>query len=209
MKKVIVSLVVLFGALHNANASAAGNAEAGKAKSATCAACHGADGNSMIDMYPKIAGQGAGYLVKQLHEFRLGSKTTGAEGRYDPVMSAQAAALSDEDIADLAAFYAGQKPKQGTTPEDVVEAGGKLYRGGDTARGITACIACHGPKGNGMSLANFPKISAQHSTYVKAQLEKFRDGSRSNDLNGMMRDVAAKLTDSDIETISKYLGGLK
>lgn len=206
MKKLIVPLVFFMAAI--STASQAGDAEAGKAKSATCAACHGADGNAMIDMYPKIAGQGEGYLVKQLTEFRLGAKSNGSEGRYDPVMSAQAMNLSDEDIADLSAYYSSQEMKQGATPEDVIAAGEKMYRGGDTERGITACIACHGPQGNGMELAKFPKISAQHANYTKAQLEKFRAGTRANDMNGMMRDIAAKLTDEDIDILSKYLGGL-
>ncbi len=123
-------------------------------------------------------------------------------------MAGMVAALSEQDMHDLAAYYASQTMKAGSTPEDVVEAGQKLFRGGDMQRGIAACIACHGPRGVGHSLANFPKISFQHAAYIKTQLESFRNGSRANDMNGMMRDVAKKLTDEDIEILSKYLGGL-
>lgn len=189
-------------------AFAAGNAEDGKAKSQLCATCHGADGNSLIDMNPHLAGQHEAYLAKQLREFRLASQTGGAEGRNNAVMNGMAAALSDQDILDLAAWYASQEAKPGSTPEDVVAAGERLYRGGDESRGLTACIACHGPTGNGMGLANFPDISGQTATYLKSQLEQFRSGERNNDLNGMMRDIAMKLTDEDIEILSKYLGGL-
>ncbi|GGD71960.1 c-type cytochrome [Lacimicrobium alkaliphilum] len=187
---------------------AAGNAEAGKEKSTSCAACHGADGNSAVDMYPSLAGQHQKYLIKQLQEFRLGSKTGGEEGRYDPVMSGMAAPLSDQDILDLAAFYNEQKPKPGSAPENVIEKGQKLYVGGDVERGLTACAACHGPRGDGMALANFPDISGQHATYIKKQLEDFRAGKRNNDMNGMMQDVAKRLTDEEIELLSKFLVGL-
>ncbi|MDF2179742.1 c-type cytochrome [Aliiglaciecola sp. CAU 1673] len=187
---------------------AAGNAEAGKAKSATCAACHGVDGNSMLDMYPAIAGQHEGYLVKQLKEFKLGSTSGGAEGRYDPVMSGMAAPLSEEDMQDLAAYFSSQKGREGSAPEEVIAKAEKLYRGGDLSRGVTACAACHGPKGNGMGLADFPDISGQHTAYIKKQLMDFRAGKRANDMNGMMRDVAMRLTDEDIELLSKYIAGL-
>ena len=206
MKKLGLLFCITLGL--SATAVANGDPEAGKTKAVTCAACHGNDGNSMLEIYPKIAGQHTAYLVKQLKEFRQAAQSGGAEGRNDPVMSAQALALSDQDIADLGAYFADQTEKEGTTPEDVVSAGDKLYRGGDEERGITACVACHGPRGNGMGLANFPDISGQHAPYIKAQLEKFRSGQRANDLNGMMRDIAKRLTDEDIEVLSKYLGGL-
>lgn len=189
-------------------AFAEGDAEAGKAKSLTCSACHGTDGNSAIAMNPKIAGQHEGYLVKQLTEYRLASRTGGKEGRNNAVMNGMAAALSDQDIADLAAYFSSQDQKAGEAPEDVIEAGQALYRGGDADRGITSCISCHGPDGKGMGLAGFPVISGQHAEYASAQLKMFRDGTRANDMNGMMRGIAAKLTDKDIEILSKYLGGL-
>lgn len=189
-------------------ANATGDAEAGKNKAATCAACHGADGNSLIDIQPSLAGQHQAYIVKQLKDFKTAFETGGAEGRNNAVMNGMAAVLSDQDMLDIAAHYASQTAKDMTTPEDVVEAGAKLYQGGDLERGITACIACHGPRGNGMELANFPDISGQHAAYIKSQLEAFRSGQRNNDLNGMMQDIAKKLSDDDIEILSKYLGGL-
>lgn len=207
MRKLALPVMLLLGLVGQA-AATEGNIEAGKAKSVTCAACHGPDGNSPTDMYPKIAGQHAGYIYKQLKEFKLGASTGGKEGRNNAVMAGMVAALSEQDMRDLAAYYASQTMKAGSTPEDVVEAGQKLFRAGDMQRGIAACIACHGPRGDGYSLANFPKISFQHAAYIKTQLESFRNGSRANDMNGMMRDVAKKLTDEDIEILSKYLGGL-
>lgn len=187
---------------------AKGDAEAGKAKSLTCSACHGSDGNSAISMNPKIAGQHESYLAKQLTEFRLASRTGGKEGRNNAVMNGMSAGLSDQDIEDLAAYFSSQDAKPGTTPEDVIEAGQALYRGGDAEKGITSCISCHGPNGKGMGLAGFPVISGQHADYTISQLKMFRNGSRANDHNGMMRDIAAKLNDDEIETLAKYLGGL-
>ncbi|MGC9421316.1 MULTISPECIES: c-type cytochrome [Vibrio] len=187
---------------------AQGNIEAGKAKSETCVACHGADGNGIITTYPKLAGQHRIYLEKQLKDLKLGIVSGGAQGRYDPVMSAMAMPLSEQDMADLAAYYASLPISDNATPEDVVDKGKVLYSAGDLSRGLTACIACHGPRGNGTALSGFPKISGQHADYIKLQLEKFRDDSRNNDMNAMMRDVAKKLTDADIDVLSKYVGGL-
>ncbi|WP_112461394.1 c-type cytochrome [Vibrio variabilis] len=204
MKKLalILSLVV------SCSVWAQGDIEAGKAKSQTCVACHGADGNSLLTMYPSIAGQHAKYIEKQLKDLKLGMTSGGKQGRYDPVMSGMAMPLSEEDMADLAAYYASMPIAANSTPENVVEVGKVLYTAGDAERGITACIACHGPRGNGTELSGFPKISGQHAEYVKSQLEKFRSGDRANDMNAMMRDIAKKLNDEDIDVLSKYVGGL-
>lgn len=207
MRKIALSLTLLFGLISSAGA-VTGDAEAGKTKSVTCAACHGADGNSVLAMYPKIAGQHSDYIYKQLKEFKLGMETGGKEGRYDVAMSGMAMPLSDQDMKDLAVYFSNQTTKSGTTPENVVEEGQALYRGGDMERGIAACQACHGPRGVGQSLAGFPKVAFQHPDYIKGQLEKFRSGERKNDKNGMMQDIAVKLTDKDIEILSKYLAGL-
>ena len=209
MKKIALSLTILLGTLSASTAPAFdGDVNAGKEKSATCAACHGPDGNAPVNIYPKIAGQHADYIYKQLQEFKLGMTSGGKEGRMDPVMSGMAMPLSDQDMKDLAAYFSSLNMSEGATPKDVVEVGQQLYKAGDAERGIPACAACHGPRGNGTSLAKFPKISFQHPEYIKSQLEKFRDGTRNNDLNGMMQDIAKKLTDKDIEVLSKYLGGL-
>lgn len=167
----------------------------------TCVACHGADGNSPADIYPKIAGQHADYLVKQLKEFKTGT-------RDNAIMLGMSATLSDQDMEDLAAYYESQTTTPQTVSPDFVDAGRKLYMGGDLQRGIPACTACHGPRGNGLALANFPKISSQHPAYLKAQLESFRSKARNNDQNGMMADVAAKLSDADIELLSQYISAL-
>lgn len=207
MKKVLIPLTLLLGALGSAQAFD-GDVEAGKAKSAVCAACHNPDGNSAVDMYPKLAGQHAPYLYKQLKDFKLGMDTGGKQGRNNSIMFGMVASLSDQDMKDLAAFYSSQKMKAGATPENVIARGEQLYRGGDAQKGIAACIACHGPRGNGSDVSGFPKISFQHATYLKTTLQEFRDGKRANDLNGMMQDIARKLSDEDIEVLSQYLGGL-
>ncbi|MCG6228028.1 c-type cytochrome [Vibrio furnissii] len=201
-------LALILSLLASCSVWAQGSIEAGKAKSQTCVACHGADGNSQITTYPKLAGQHAKYIEKQLKDLKLGMSSGGKQGRYDPVMSAMAMPLSEEDMADVAAYFASLPISPNSTPEYVVAKGKVLYNAGDAARGLTACTACHGPRGNGTELSGFPKISGQHADYIKAQLQKFRDENRGNDMNAMMRDVAKKLTDADIEILSKYVGGL-
>lgn len=205
MKKLALALSVI--AAISSPVQAEGNIEAGKSKAVVCSACHGVDGNSMINMYPKLAGQHPTYLEKQLHDFRSALQTGGKEGRMDPIMGGMTAALSDQDIADISAFYASQALQIADAPKS--EAGERLYKGGDMSRGVTSCMACHGPDGKGSELAGFPNIGGQHANYVKIQLTKFRDASRHNDLNGMMQDVAGKLSDSDIEALSIYISGLK
>ncbi|NVK25299.1 MAG: cytochrome c, partial [Gammaproteobacteria bacterium] len=137
MRNIAFTLTMLLGLVTSAQATE-GDIDAGKQKSATCVACHSVDGNSAISMYPKIAGQHSEYIYKQLKEFKSGD-------RKDPVMAGMVAALSDQDMKDLAAYFSSQTMSAGETPEDVVEAGELLYRGGDMERGIPACIACHGP----------------------------------------------------------------
>ncbi|MEL4251999.1 c-type cytochrome [Shewanella xiamenensis] len=207
MKKLALALSVVVAAI-SSPAIAEGNAEAGKTKIIVCSACHGMDGNSMIDMYPKLAGQHATYLQKQLHDFRSAAQSGGKDGRMDPIMSGMAMPLSDQDILDITAYFSTQAI-QVAEVKDVPELGAKLYKGGDVSRGITACMACHGPDGKGAELAGFPALAGQHANYIKIQLTKFRDAGRHNDLNGMMQDVAKKLNDSDIDALSKYLASLK
>ncbi|PKG85102.1 cytochrome c4 [Colwellia sp. 75C3] len=177
-----------------------GNVAAGKSKAMVCAACHGADGNSLVPMYPSLAGQSANYLAKQLADFKSAE-------RKDPLMAGMVAALTEEDMHDLAAFFAVQSTNAGTGESN--EAGHKLYLGGDAAKGVTACIACHGVNGKGMKQAGFPSITGQSQTYLKKQLASFRDGSRGNDNNGIMRNIAIKLSDADIEAVSQYITSLK
>ena len=207
MKK-IAMFVGLYLGLTGVAMAATGDAEAGQQKSAVCAACHGPDGNAPSDMYPKIAGQHESYLLKQLKDFKLAAETGGEQGRANAIMQGQVMMLSEQDMADLAAYFASQDMEGGAAPEDVIAAGKKLFVAGDESRGIAACAACHGPRGDGMALANFPNISGQHAAYTKQQLELFRSGERANDMNNMMRDVASKLTDKDIEILSQYIQGL-
>lgn len=203
-----IGLLVCLFLGFSASAVAQGDAEKGKAKAVTCAACHGADGNSAIAINPKLAGQHANYLAKQLTEFKLAGQTGGKEGRNNAVMNGMSAVLSEQDILDIAAFFASQEATPSKTAEDAVVPGNKLYVGGDLERGITACIACHGPRGNGTNSSGFPDISGQHPEYISAQLKAFRSGERANSLNGMMADIAKRMTDKDIEVISSYVAGL-
>ncbi|WP_371190288.1 cytochrome c [Thalassotalea ponticola] len=177
-----------------------GDVEAGKAKSMVCAACHGADGNQPLPNHPKLAGQHEQYLAKQLHDFKSGA-------RDNAIMAGQVAALTDEDMQNLAAYFASQKLTATAAEENAL--GKKLYQGGDAARGITACIACHGTDGKGAGLAGFPKVGSQTADYLKLQLEQFRSGKRNNDMNGMMSNIAVKLTDEDIAALAQYMASLK
>jgi cytochrome c553 len=199
MKNIAIALTLLVGLVGTVNA--AGDAENGKAKSVTCMACHGTDGNATITIYPKLAGQHADYIVKQLKDFKSGA-------RNNPIMAGMSAALSEQDMLDLGAYFQSQQVTDGTTPKDVVTIAKNLYQGGDMERNIPACIACHGPRGNGSGLAKFPKIASQNADYIAAQLKQFRSGERANDPSGMMGDAAKKLTDVEIVALSKYLGGL-
>ncbi|MCW8832906.1 MAG: cytochrome c4 [Colwellia sp.] len=183
-----------------AKAIYAGDVKSGQEKSAMCVACHGADGNSLVAMYPKLAGQSASYLAKQLADFKSGA-------RKDPVMVGMVAGLSEKDMQDLGAFYAVQTPTEGVG--EASEIGQKLYFGGDAKKGVTACVACHGVKGKGMAHAGFPGIAGQNADYLKKQIASFRDGSRGNDRNDMMRNIAIKLSDSDIDELVNYMSSLK
>ncbi len=182
-------------------AQAAGDAAAGKAKSASCAGCHGADGNSANPEWPNLAGQGHAYLVKQLHDFKGGK-------RENATMAPMAAPLTDEDMQDLAAYFASQPLKTGAADESLVELGEKIYRGGNPSTGVSACIGCHGPSGAGNPAAKFPALSGQHAKYIENQLVAFRSGARGNDAGKMMRSVAERMTEKEIKAVSSYVQGL-
>ena len=200
MKKTLfiaaVASLSLLGGAH-----AAGSAEAGQAKAAMCAACHGTDGNSAAPNFPKLAGQHADYVAKQLQDFKSGE-------RKDATMNGMAAALSEQDMADLGAFYAAQKVSVGSADEARVALGEGLYRAGNTASGVAACAACHGPTGAGNPMAKFPSLGGQHADYTTKQLKDFRAGARANDAGSMMRGVAKKMTDAEIEAVAQYIQGL-
>ena len=167
-----------------------------------CAACHGTDGNGPIPSYPVLAGQHPEYLAKQLRNYKSGE-------RANAIMNGIAASLSDQDMADVSAYYASQKPRQGAARDaKLATAGQRLYRGGDAAKGIAACAGCHSPSGAGIP-AQYPRLKGQHGEYTSAQLKAFRAGERANDENAMMRAVAARLTDADIAALAEYIQGLK
>lgn len=193
---VVAGLAAVISPVH-----ATGDAEAGKAKSAACMACHGADGNSAAPNFPKLAGQHAEYIAKQLKEFKSGE-------RQDPTMNGMAAPLSEQDMADLGAYFATQKVAVGTAAEDKVAIGEQIYRAGNTATGVSACAACHGPTAAGNPMAKFPSLSGQHADYTVTQLKAFRAGARANDAGSMMRSVARNMSDAEIEAVAQYMQGL-
>lgn len=200
MNKVLVSLLLTLGITGFAHA--AGNAEAGQGKVVMCGACHAADGNSAAPNFPKLAGQGERYLLKQLKDIKSGAR---------PIveMTGLLDNLSDQDMADIAAFYASQQMSVGAADPKLVEAGQALFRGGKLDEGMPACIGCHAPDGSGLAAAGYPKLAGQHATYVAKQLTDFREGNRTNDGESMiMRDIAAKLSNKDIEALSSYIQGL-
>jgi cytochrome c553 len=207
MNRILLSLILLGTSALNITNAAEGNIDAGKTKSAMCAACHGVDGNSLVPMYPSLAGQGASYIAKQLADFKAGMTSGGEKGRVDPIMGGMAMALNEQDMKDLGAYYSAQTAK--VSGGETSELGKKIYFGGDVERGITACIACHGSDAKGMSEAGFPALAGQSAIYLKSQLEKFRDGARNNDKNAMMQNIAFKLEDADIAALVKYMSTIK
>jgi cytochrome c553 len=173
-----------------------------------CAACHAADGNSVMPVNPKLAGQFPEYLVKQLMNFKPANGKP-AE-RNNVVMGGMASTLSsDEDMRNVAAYYAWQKAKpDAAKSKDLAAIGEKLYRGGNAATGIPACASCHGPNGAGIP-AQYPRISGQFAEYAEAQLRAFRSGERANDPQKMMRSIAARMSDLEIKAVSDYVAGLR
>jgi cytochrome c553 len=193
--------ILLACILPGAESAAAGSAEAGQAKAIVCAACHGVDGNSLNPEWPSLAGQNEAYLVRSLQAFKSGE-------RSNVLMTAQAAPLSDQDMADLAAFFASRPRQTKTADPGLATAGERLYRGGNKETGVSACIACHGPTGSGNAPAGYPAIGSQHATYSAAQLKAYRAGQRTSDPNQMMRNTAVRMTDTEIDAVASYIQGL-
>jgi cytochrome c553 len=196
MKKYAIVALMLIGAA--GMVQAAGSVNDGKAKSAVCTACHNADGNSSIAIYPKIAGQHASYTAKQLADFKSGA-------RPNAIMLGMTAGLTEQDMADLAAYFASHKTTVGSASGDVAEAGRAIYLGGVKEKGLAACMACHGPSGKGNPGALFPSLSGQHPAYTVATLKEYRAGTRKN---VMMNDIAAKMSDSEIDAVAEYIHAL-
>jgi len=196
-----------------------GDAQAGAGKAAACAACHGLDGNSADPLYPKLAGQHEGYISRQLTLFKLGA-------RPNPIMLGFAATLSPQDMRDIGAYFATQKPQAGVADETpiqdelspyngqrIVDVGQKLYRGGDAARGVPACTACHGPSGRGVPGPSYPSLGGQHAGYTANVLKLFKatpaGAPALKDPNYViMAQIAGRLTDEEILALSSYLEGL-
>ncbi len=180
---------------------AAGDAAAGKEISATCSGCHGADGKAILPEYPNLAGQHASYIAKQLTAYRDGE-------RENQLMSPMAAALTDQNILDLAAYYASMTPIKGVASEENLTLGQNIYRGGITSAKIASCTGCHGPSGKGNPAAAYPSLSGQNAAYLADQLKLFRAGLRNNDPNEMMRALAHRLSDAEIDALANYASGL-
>lgn len=209
MKKLVIGLGLVLGF---AGSALAGDAAAGKGKTMICSACHAADGNSLTPTFPKLAGQNERYLVKQMNDIRNGARPV-------PTMAGQLDAMSDEDIANIAAFYASQAAAGGQAEAGKIALGAKVYRGGVSETGVAACTACHGARGGGNAPAGFPALGGQHPEYIADQLRRFRTGAentleenpngRTNDGDArMMRDIALRMTDNEIDAVASFIAGL-
>ena len=193
----LLTLFVLSG-----TSRAAGDPVAGKDKSASCAACHGADGNSVNPEWPKLAGQHEGYLVKQLAYFKDGE-------RVNETMKGMASNLTEQDREDLAAYYSSQKVKIGAAEPSLVEFGQKIYRSGNASSGVAPCMGCHGPNGAGNPASNYPALRGQNAQYIENQLRGFASGQRHNEnAKKMMQILSSRMTDREIRAVASYIQGL-
>jgi len=197
----VKAILFILLSLVSSVALAVGNPQAGQQKAAPCAACHGAEGNSLIGTYPKLAGQYSEYIERALKQYRQGANGP----RNNPIMAMQAQNLTDQDIEDLAAYFASQKPTYGSADPKLVELGEKIYRGGGFKTGVPACAACHGPAGQGNVLANFPKVAGQQAQYIIEQMAVFKQKARPGE---MMWDIAQNISDEELKAVASYINGL-
>ena len=181
-----------------------GSLEAGKTKAVRCGACHGPDGNSVNPQWPSIAGQHAPYIVRQLQAFQNGERT-------NILMSSQAMTLTEQDIKDIAVFFAAQPAAAKSVADPgLVDKGEALYRGGDKESGAAACLTCHGPTGRGNPAARYPLLRGQHATYIAATLREYATEIRKSDgATRIMRDIAKRLSEDDIVAVAAYVQGLR
>lgn len=198
----IVVFSILCGLQASAVTRADGSVEEGQGKSTPCIACHGVNGNSSNPVWPNLADQHKQYIVRQLQAFKSGA-------RQDPLMTPMAMGLSDDDAEDLAAYFDDQPLTGLEADPGRAPLGQRVYRGGDPTTGVAACIACHGPGGEGNPTAGYPSIKGQHSGYVAAQLRAYRAGTRKTDPNQMMRDVARTMSDEKIDAVAAYVQGMR
>src|SRR5210317_286541 len=199
MKNLVIGTLLSLGLV--SGAQAAGDATAGQGKTAVCAGCHGVDGNSMVPNFPKLAGLGEKYLLKQLNDVKSGN-------RVIVEMTGILDNLNGQDLQDIAAYYASKKIQGGQADPELAAIGEEIYRAGDESKGLAACAACHGPAGAGVESAAFPALAGQHAAYIESSLVKFSKGERANDPNQMMRGVAAKMSESDMKAVAQYIQGL-
>jgi cytochrome c553 len=194
----LVAVLGWTGSVH-----AAGTVEAGQAKSATCMACHGMDGNSANPEWPSLAGQHSSYIIKQLKHFKAGE-------RQNVLMAPMAMILADQDVEDLAAYFSSQKLlATGETEPSKLKLGQKIYRAGIASKGVPACSGCHGPSGAGIAGAAFPRVGGQHAVYAALQLRNYKSGARATDPSSMMRTITSRLTDEEIDAVASYLQGMR
>lgn len=200
MNKLLISLLISVGITGMAHA-AGGDATAGSQKVAVCAACHGADGNSPMGAFPSLAGQSSRYLLKQMQDQLSGE-------RVILEMTGMLDGFTERDLRDIATFYSRQTPTIGQTPADQLELGRQIYRAGIAEKGVAACAACHMPSGQGNNPARFPALSGQHPEYTVSQLKKFASEERQNDPSRMMRDIAVKMSEAEMQAVAHYIRGL-
>jgi cytochrome c553 len=181
-----------------------GSYDAGKTKAIRCGACHGPDGNSVNPQWPSIAGQHAPYIVRQLQAFQNGERT-------NILMSSQAMSLTEQDMKDIAVFFAAQPAAAKSVADpSLVEKGEALYRGGDKESGAAACLTCHGPTGRGNPAAAYPLLRGQHATYIASTLREYATDYRKSDGTAkIMRDIAKRLSEDDIVAVAAYVQGLR
>ncbi|MDD5036208.1 MAG: c-type cytochrome [Methylococcaceae bacterium] len=199
MKKTTIMVLAFTAAVFAGQVGAQGDASAGKAKSESCAGCHGEDGNANAPIFPKLAGQHASYLVKQLHEFK-------SQKRLEPTMNAMAASLSDADIADMSAWFAQHRVKPEQAEKNAL--GERIYRSGIAAKAVPACSACHGPTGAGNPSSVYPALGGQYPAYIGKTLHDYKAGERNNDPNEIMRTIANRLNEEEINALADYISGL-
>jgi cytochrome c553 len=202
MKRLWILAATISSTFVTTSALPAPSVEAGATKAATCQACHGANGNSTNPDWPSLAGIGAGYIAEQLNNFKTGKRSS-------PVMMPMAAILTPADMADLGAYF-DSLPNTGLEADPSFwQAGEKLYRGGDQARGIPACMACHGPTARGNEPAKFPALRGQQPGYVVKQLNDYASGTRATGPNGIMQTIAKRLSPDDIRNLASYVEGIR
>lgn len=200
MNRILAAILILAPVL----AAASPDPDAGQTKAAQCAACHGVDGNSTVSQWPKLAGQHADFTARQTRMVRDGQRNV-------PEMAPLVAGLSDQDIADIAAFYATQTVSPGVADDDLVALGRRLYHDGNRETDIPACAACHGPAGAGIPGAHFPMLRGQHADYTEARLRAYREGRTHGDedpYSEIMVAVSRFLSDNEIQAVASYIEGL-